>query len=60
MVLYTIPIWGDLRDYSNTTEIKTWFNNIIHNSGLDIRSAVLEIEVEGIYNEVIQYRDEPG
>lgn len=46
MVLYTVPIWGDLRDYDDVEAIKKWFDKIT-SSGLMIRSAVLQIHVEG-------------
>lgn len=57
IVLWTVVIWGDLRDYGNVKEIKEWFTGIIdslqpgHGRGLFIRSAILEIEVE--YREVV-------
>lgn len=46
-VLWTIPIWGDLRDYQDIEEIKAWFTKII-TSGVTIRNAVIEIEIEYI------------
>lgn len=57
IVLWTVVIWGDLRDYDNVEEIKEWFTGIVdslqpgHGRGLFIRSAVLEIAVE--YREVV-------
>jgi len=46
LVMWTIPIWGDLRDYDDVDAIKAWFKGVIH-SGVLIRSAILEVEVEG-------------
>lgn len=56
MVLWTIPIWGDLRDYDNVKEIEDWFMGIIANPDVWIRSAVLEIE--GGEYKVITYKNE--
>ena len=39
-----IAIWGDLRDYSNTDEIKSWFENIIYHEDVFIRQAVLQVQ----------------
>ena len=39
-----IAIWGDLRDYSDTEEIKKWFENIIYHEDVFIRQAVLQIQ----------------
>ena len=58
MVLWAIPIWGDLRDYDNVKEIEDWFMGIIANPDVWIRSAVLEIEVEGGEYKVITYKNE--
>lgn len=58
MVLWTIPIWGDLRDYDNVKEIEDWFMGIIANPDVWIRSAVLEIEVEGGEYKVITDKNE--
>ena len=41
---FTIPIWGDLRDYNDVTEIKEWFKSVCDQ--LFIRNAVINIEVE--------------
>jgi len=46
LVMWTIPIWGDLRDYDDVEAIEQWFEGVIH-SGVMIRSAVLEVEVDG-------------
>ena len=45
LVLWTIPIWGDLRNYDDKEEIKSWFNGVCKK--LMIRSAILEIAVNG-------------
>lgn len=41
---YTIPVWGDLRDYDDVAEIENWFNEVC--GKLIIRNAVLNIDVE--------------
>lgn len=42
---YTVTIWGDLRDYSDIAEIKSYFKRII--KGKLVRQGVYTIEVEG-------------
>ena len=49
-----IPIWGDLRDYDNVTEIKDWFFDLCQRYPL-VRDAVLRIQVEDREPIVIQY-----
>lgn len=41
---FVVPVWGDLRDYGSTEEIKEWFESVLSN--LFIRNAVIAIEVE--------------
>jgi len=41
-----IPIWGDLRDYENISEIKKWWEELLIKLGI-IRDAVLLIQIEG-------------
>jgi len=43
---YTIPIWGDLRDYDSIEEIKNWFDKITSSPDLMIRQAVITVECE--------------
>lgn len=57
LVLWTIPVWGDLRDYDNVNEIKEWFNVITQESDLMIRSAIIEICVEGMEPVIIRFED---
>lgn len=42
---FTVPIWGDLRDYDSEYEIIEWFKKACDK--LFIRNAVISIEVEG-------------
>lgn len=48
MVLWTVPVWGDLRDYGyeDARELEPWLLNIAKNWPL-VRSAHLLVEVEG-------------
>jgi hypothetical protein len=47
----TVPVWGDLRDYSDTEYIKKWWSSVINVINADgcfsVRDAVLLVEVEG-------------
>jgi hypothetical protein len=49
LVLWTVPVWGDLRDFdkSQVHEIKEWFERVVARSDLTIRDAVLTIHTEG-------------
>ena len=40
-----IPIWGDLRDYDNITEIQDWWKQTLASFKI-VRDAVLRVEVE--------------
>lgn len=44
VVAYTIPIWGDLRHYTNIAEVEDWFYNIVRHEDLIMRQAVLQID----------------
>lgn len=51
MVLFTVAVWGDLRDFGedDTKEIEAWFARVAAvspQSGMMIRSAHLLVEVE--------------
>lgn len=46
LVLWTVAIWGDLRDYDNIEEIKGWFNKVTSKK-ISIRDAVLSIDLNG-------------
>lgn len=46
LILWTVPVWGDLRDYDDAQEVTDWFNRVTQKSGLIIRDAVLQINVE--------------
>ena len=39
-----IAIWGNLRGYMNTEEIKEWFENIIYHEDVFVRQAVLQVQ----------------
>jgi hypothetical protein len=41
-----VPVWGDLRSVESLDEIEAWWYRIME-SGLSIRSAVLQCEIEG-------------
>ena len=56
LVLWTVAVWGDLRDYDNISEIKEWFNKVTNGSGLAIRDAVLSIDLGG-EKTVLNYDD---
>lgn len=51
---FTIPIWGDLRDYNDDKEIEEWFNDVC--SQMWIRDAVININVEGGVNRSVVYK----
>lgn len=53
---FTIPVWGDLRDYDNVDEIISWFEGVCRN--LWIRQAIIEIDVEGQDPVVHRYEQE--
>lgn len=55
MAAFTIPIYGDLRDYSNIEEIKSWFNGVCDSIGM-IRDAVISIDVEYGAQEIVRYK----
>lgn len=61
LAVYTVNVFGDLRDYDNVDEVREWFRSIVKNPGLIIRDAVLTCNVEfhGIYTFIYQGRDEP-
>jgi len=54
----TITIFGDLRDYDNIKEIEEWFKEILYNSGLMIRQAIIAIECEDGRNKIVHYGSE--
>ena len=54
LAAYVVSIWGDLRDYKNSDEVKNWFMDLCDKLGetfCGIRNAVITIEVDG--NETI-------
>ena len=60
LAAYTIPIWGDLRDFEESEEdnyIEEWFEDVIYNNKLSIRDAVLAIDCESGYRKTIRYED---
>jgi hypothetical protein len=57
MAAYTVTIFGDLRDYDNVPEIVAWFDKITTGKDLMIRSAILEISVEGKGGVLLAHRD---
>ena len=57
LAAYVVPIWGDLRDYSNVEEIKNWFNGVC-DSIVMIRDAVISIDVEYGTQEIVRYKKE--
>jgi len=58
LVLYTVAIWGDLRDYEDAKEIIDWFGRITVDSGFLIRSAILEYQIGHEDAQVLQYKRE--
>ena len=70
MAAYTVPIWGDLRDFGedDTQKILEWFNDVcdkcdpssgafVPNTTPIIRDAVITIDVEGGSYIVLTYVD---
>lgn len=57
LAAYVVPIWGDLRDYSNVEGIKKWFNGVCDSIGM-IRDAVISIDVEYGTQEIVRYKKE--
>lgn len=57
MAAFAIPIYGDLRDYSNVDEIKKWFNDVCKSIGL-VRDAVISIDVEYGAQEIVRYKED--
>lgn len=55
LAAYVVPIWGDLRDYSNVEEIKNWFNGVCDSIDM-IRDAVISIDVEYGTQEIVRYK----
>ena len=51
---FTIPVWGDLRDYNDDEAIEEWFNDVC--SQMWIRDAVININVEGGVNRSVIYK----
>ena len=60
LAAYTVAIWGDLRDFSDkdVDKIRVWFDKILNSSGLWIRQAVLQIEVENGICQILRYEYE--
>src|SRR5687768_7593286 len=42
-----VSIWGDLRDYDRPGEVVGWLDRVLSHKMMMVRSAVLEIYVEG-------------
>ena len=59
LVLWTVAIWGDLRDFGSkdVKKIRNWFKKITEESGLSIRSAILEIRIEYGKTIVLRYKE---
>ncbi len=55
MVLYTVAVWGDLRDYEDEQAIIDWFNKVTVDSGLAIRGAVLSYQTGTNDTKTLQY-----
>jgi len=45
MVLWTVAIWGDLRDYDNVEAVQKWFDRITTDSQALIRTAIMHVQV---------------
>ena len=52
---FTVGIFGDLRDFGkdDVPKIKEWFEKVTKTDGIIVRSAILEIEVEGEKESII-------
>ena len=59
LVLWTVAVWGDLRDFGSkdVKKIRKWFKKITEESGLSIRSAILEIRIEYGKTIVLRYKE---
>jgi hypothetical protein len=59
LVLWTVAVWGDLRDFGSkdVKKIRNWFKKITEESGLSIRSAILEIRIEYGKTIVLRYKE---
>lgn len=59
LVLWTVAIWGDLRDFGkeDVKKIRKWFKKVTEQSGLDIRSAILEVNVEYGKTTILRYKE---
>lgn len=55
---YTVSVFGDLRDWSDSRKIVDWFSDCCLNRGLFIRNAVIDIEVEGVSHVTARWQDE--
>lgn len=49
----TVSVFGDLRDYGDFEEIKTWFDDCC--IAFNMRQAVCQVEVEGVGTRVFQH-----
>lgn len=55
LAAFTVAIFGDLRDFgqADVPEIKEWFEKVTKAESAMVRSAILEIEVEGSEEPII-------
>lgn len=58
LVVWTIPIWGDLRDFrhEDVHEIVKWFGRITKTKDMMIRSFILEVQTEGHKPKILKYK----
>lgn len=57
---FGVHIFGDLRDFGkeDVPKIEKWFEKVTKTKGVMVRSAILEIEVEGEEPIILQHKDE--
>lgn len=59
LAAHVVAIYGDLRNYSDVAAIRTWFADVCAKLGI-VRSAILEVEVEGMELVVLRHNKALG
>ena len=56
---FGVHVFGDLRDFGkeDVSKIKEWFKRVTTTKGVMVRSAILEINVEGSEPIILRYED---
>jgi len=55
MAAFGVHVFGDLRDFGkeDVPKIEEWFNRVTTTEGVMVRSAILEIDIEGVEKPII-------